>query len=360
MVSITLENIVAKKNGRIVLNNVSFHIEQGEYIGLLGPTGSGPSFTLKVIAGINPIESGKLSINGEDMTNVPPEDRNTGFIFEQFNLFPHMTVMDNVLYGPRMRTLNLDEKKREAREILRMVRLDGREGAYPKELSGGMQQRVGIARAVVSGAQILLLDQPYRALDAKIKAEMRFEISELVKELGLTALHSTHETEEAMMISDRIAIFNQGKLQQIGSPEDIFEQPTNQFVAGFLAESNLYTGSVENQKLEVNGIHFRTKSDLSGPVDVIIRHHAVKLSLDGDMEESENIFSGRITKIRVLGEFIRFNIKLKSGLEIISRQLLSLQWRNPQRLLRKPAFIAIRPEDIKVFARGKDKHQKYS
>jgi len=349
MASITLENIVAKKDGRTVLDHVSFHIEAAEYLGLLGPTGSGPSFTLKVIAGILPVESGKLFIDGEDMTNVPPEDRNTGFIFEQFNLFPHMTVMDNVLYGPRMRRLDLVSKKNEAREILRMVRLDGREEAYPRELSGGMQQRVGIARAVVSGASILLLDQPYRALDAKIKAEMRFEISEIVKELGLTALHSTHETEEAMMISDRIAIFNQGKLLQIGTPKEIFENPVNQFVAGFLTESNIYSGLIKQGRVEVDGLQLITKSELEGPVDVIIRHHAVELSIDGNLETNVNVFSGKITKIRVLGEFIRFNVKLRSGLEIITRQLLSLEWRNPTRLHGTQVLIGINPAEIKIF-----------
>ncbi|MHA2501652.1 MAG: ABC transporter ATP-binding protein [Candidatus Kariarchaeaceae archaeon] len=349
MVEIELQNVVAFKDGIKVLDDVSLKVKDKEYVGLLGPTGSGPSFTLKVIAGILPIHSGKLLFDGEDVTNLPPEDRDTGFIFERFNLFPHMNVMENVMYGPKMKTLDLELKEKETYEILRMVRLDGRENAFPKELSGGMQQRVGIARALVAGAKTLLLDQPYRALDAKIREEMRFEISELVRELELTALHSTHETEEAMIIADKIAIFKEGQLQQFGDSKKLFERPSNEFVASFLAESNVYEGTASGGVVDLGPIQLNSDSELEGQVKVVIRQHGIQISYDGTRLSETNLFEGKITKIRVLGEFIRFHIVLESGFEIISRQLLALEWRNPNRFLGSNVLISMQPSEVKVF-----------
>ena len=190
MTKIVLENVNAKHKSGANLIDVSMLIEDGEYVAVLGPTGSGPSELLKVIAGLLPITSGKIFFDGIDVSDLPPEDRHIGMVFEQFNLFPHLSVMDNLLYGPRMRRSNIEKKTKVASEIINMVRLNGREDAISRELSGGMQQRVGIARALVADSQLLLLDQPYRALDAKIRAEMRLEVRNIVKGIGISCLHS--------------------------------------------------------------------------------------------------------------------------------------------------------------------------
>lgn len=343
MAEIKLESVTVRDKGKIVLDNVSLTIESGEYIALLGPTGSGPSHLLEVIAGLLPVDSGEVYINNKNVTLTPPEDRKIGFVFEQFNLFPHLSVLDNLLYGPRMRDEDLEAKTRIAREIIGMVRLEGRENALTRELSGGMQQRVGVARAITAGAEILLLDQPYRALDAKIREEMRSEIRDLVKELGLTALHATHEKEEAMITADRIAVFSDGKLLQIDAPQEIFSNPTSNFVAQFLANSNQYTGDLVDNKLRVDGIEFTLEDPNPELKQILIREQDVSMSIE--KIEGTNVFDGKIVKTRLLGEFVRFTIHIGST-TIICRELLSQHHKNFRQLQDQNIWVKILPADI--------------
>ncbi|MHA2251106.1 MAG: ABC transporter ATP-binding protein [Candidatus Kariarchaeaceae archaeon] len=348
MASIELQNVTVVEKGKVLLDKVTFQVDDGEYLGLLGPSGEGPSAILKLIAGLLPITSGKILISGIDVTNVPPEDRKVGFIFEQFNLFPHLTVLGNLLYGPRMRRDDLEIKTNVAKEIITMVRLDNREDAIPRELSGGMQQRVGIARAVTAGANIMLLDQPYRALDAKIRGEMRFEIREIIKELGLTALHATHEIEEGMVTADRLAVFSKGKLEQIDTPENVYEKPNSVFVASFLAESNHYKAVAQNGIASFSGIKLEVDEKISGEVSLIIRHHVVEIFIDTEPLGS-NVLTGKITNIRLLGEFIRFVVKINEELNIVSREMLALRWSKPQEFLNQQVYVRVRPSSIKLF-----------
>ncbi len=344
MTSIELENVIIEVNGNRLLNDISFKVENSEYIGLLGPSGEGPSVILKAIAGLLPLSSGRILIDGNDVTHTPPEDRHVGFVFEQFNLFPHMTVLNNLLFGPRMRREDIELKTRVAKEIISMVRLDGREEAISSELSGGMQQRVGVARAVTAGAKILLLDQPYRALDAKIRTEMRFEIREIVKELKLTAMHATHETEEAMITADRIAVFNKGNLEQIDTPENIFSKPNSLFVATFLAESNVYESFVESGLARIGKLNLNIGTNLKGKFWLVIRQQAVRLSIE--KPTGNNVFKGKITTIRLLGEFIRFVINVGNHFKIISKELLAIRWKNPYQLMGKSIYVKIADSDI--------------
>ncbi len=348
MSQIELKNVTVEKDGKVLLDNISLLITDGEYVGLLGPTGSGPSYILQVISGLLQVTSGQILMDGVDVTLSPPEDRHVGFIFEQFNLFPHLNVLENLLFGPRMRREDLEQKTRIAREIISLVRLSGREDAYPKELSGGMQQRVGIARAVTAGAKIMLLDQPYRALDAKIREEMRFEIREIVKDLSLTAIHATHETEEAMIISDRIAIFNGGKLEQIGTPEEVFTSPNNLFVASFLAESNILEGELENGKFSVGDIFLELDEELNGSGKVVIRHQACNLSIEEI--KGVNIFTVKVSKIRILGEFIRFTVIVNDKLELICREILNPKWEDPFQFIDQDLYLKINPIEIKFYS----------
>ncbi|OLS26517.1 MAG: Spermidine/putrescine import ATP-binding protein PotA [Candidatus Heimdallarchaeota archaeon LC_2] len=347
MSQIELKNVTVELDGKLLLENVSLLINDGEYVGLLGPTGSGPSYILQVISGLLKVTSGQILIDEIDVTLSPPEDRHVGFIFEQFNLFPHLNVLGNLLFGPRMRREDLEIKTKVAREIISLVRLDGREDAYPKELSGGMQQRVGIARAVTAGAKIMLLDQPYRALDAKIREEMRFEIREIVKDLRLTAVHATHETEEAMIISDRIAIFNEGKIEQIGTPEDVFINPSNLFVATFLAESNIWEAEGANEKVSIGNLSFDLEEESTGKGKVVIRHQTCNLFIDEP--EGPNVFSVKVLKIRILGEFIRFTVKVKDNIEVVCREMLNMKWKNPDQFIDQQLFLQIDPSEIKFY-----------
>ncbi|MHA2275148.1 MAG: ABC transporter ATP-binding protein, partial [Candidatus Kariarchaeaceae archaeon] len=336
-----------EKDGKLLLDNISLLINDGEYIGLLGPTGSGPSYILQVISGLLQVTSGKIFMDDVDVTFSPPEDRHVGFIFEQFNLFPHLDVLGNLLFGPRMRREDIETKTRVAREIISLVRLDGREDAYPKELSGGMQQRVGIARAVTAGAKIMLLDQPYRALDAKIREEMRSEIREIVKDLKLTAIHATHETEEAMIISDRIAIFNNGKLEQFGTPEEVFKTPTNLFVATFLAESNVWEGEIAGSIAKVGKSEFNLENRSKGKGTIVMRQESCNLFTI--KPEGENVFSVQVENIRILGEFIRFNVRTNNDLEVTCREILDMKWQNPFQFLEQELYLKIAPEEIQFY-----------
>lgn len=352
MTQIKLKNVSARDKSGAELRNVDLTINEGEYIAVLGPTGSGPSEVLKVVAGLLEVTNGGVFFDDQNVTELPPEDRNISMVFEQFNLFPHLSVLDNLLFGPRMRQANISEKLNVAEEVISMVRLDGREDAISRELSGGMQQRVGVARAIVAGADILLLDQPYRALDAKIRAEMRIEIRNIVKGLKLSCIHSTHETEEAMIVADRIAIFHEGKLEQIGTPREVFDSPKTEFVASFLAESNVWDIEMVKGKLKIQDnilINYdKSKYPVSNYSKLVIRQHAIDLFFDDKIPKSWNTLDGIITKVRLLGEFIRISVDVNNTVFIV-RDLLNPDLRNPMELVGKDVKIAFPIDDVRLF-----------
>lgn len=351
MTKIQLESVSATSKDGAKIDDVDLVINSGEYIAILGPTGSGPSELLKIIAGIIKIEKGRILFDDVDTTNFPPEDRNLGYVFEQFNLFPHLSVLDNLLFGPKMRNENLEQKTKVAEEIISMVRLNGREDAISKELSGGMQQRVGLARAIVAGAKVLLLDQPYRALDAKIRSEMRIEVKEIVKELGITCLHATHETEEAFLVADRIVIFNNGKIEQFGSQKDVFTHPKSEFVASFLAESNVWDVRVENKSIILpSGLKIQTETVLpSNKTKLVIRQHAIDLFRNiSDIPKGWISLKGKIIKIRLLGQFYRFSVQVENEI-ILAKELLRPDMKTPFDLLNQEITIAFSEDKLKLF-----------
>ncbi len=225
MPQIRLQNISKRFRSIQAVDNISFNIDPGEYIVFLGHTGSGKSTVLKIIAGLVNPDSGGIYFDNEDVTNLPPEDRNVGFVFEQFALFPHFNLIRNATYGPWMQGMDLSDAAELAREALDLVLLTGRDDAYPNELSGGMKQRLALARAVISGSKILCLDEPLGALDAKIRMQLRYDLRQLINDLKLTAIHATHSFEEAMLIADRIAIFRNGKIVQEGPPREVYDKP---------------------------------------------------------------------------------------------------------------------------------------
>ena len=238
---------VTKKYGKIyALDNISLTIHDREYFSLLGPSGCGKTTLLRLIAGLIEPDSGEIYIGDKRVDNVPPEDRDIGFVFQTFALFPHMTAWGNVLYGPKVKNYDAKQADTIGHEVLEMVKLNERLDAYPSELSGGMMQRIAVARALAAGAKTLLLNEPLCQLDAKVRNEIRYEIRRMAKDLKLTAIHVTHDQAEAMSISDRIAVLKKGKIVQIGTPQDLYMSPNSLFVAHFIGESNLLEGYISH------------------------------------------------------------------------------------------------------------------
>ncbi len=351
MTSLELRNISATSKTGAKLRNISLKVEEGDYIVLLGPTGSGPTEVLQVIAGLLKVDSGEILLNGREITDLPPEDRNVSMVFEQFNLFPHMSVLDNLLYSARVRREDIAQKEKVAEEIISMVRLDGREDAISRELSGGMQQRVGVARAVVASSEILLLDQPYRALDAKIRAELRMEVRNIVKGLNLSCVHSTHETEEAMLVADKVAIFKDGHLEQFGTPEEIFDNPATAFVASFLAESNNWDVREMGEKVRISeqvALDYDRENYSGDYSKVIIRQHAIDLFFDEDPPEGWSSYEGTITKIRLLGESIRITVRV-GDVDFIVRELINPNLRTVDRLEGQRVVLGFPVEEVRLY-----------
>ncbi|HDN05695.1 MAG TPA: ABC transporter ATP-binding protein, partial [Candidatus Bathyarchaeota archaeon] len=238
---------VTKRYGKIVaVNKVNLHVYDKEYFALLGPSGCGKTTLLRLIAGLIKPDEGEIYIGDKLVNDVPPEDRDVGFVFQTFALFPHLNVWNNVIYGPRVKGFDMKKASRIGDEVLEMVRLHERLDAFPNELSGGMMQRIAVARALAAGSRLLLLDEPLGQLDAKVRNELRYEIRRMAKDLGLTAIHVTHDQSEAMAISDRIAVMKKGRILQVGTPEELYMNPKSVFVAHFVGESNFLEGYVSS------------------------------------------------------------------------------------------------------------------
>jgi ABC-type Fe3+/spermidine/putrescine transport system ATPase subunit len=326
---------VTKKYGNIyALDNVSLTIKDKEYFSLLGPSGCGKTTLLRLIAGLIEPDSGEIYIGDRRVDNVPPEDREIGFVFQTFALFPHMTAWDNVLYGPKVK--NYNEKKAETigHEVLELVKLNERVDAYPSELSGGMMQRIAVARALAAGGKILLLDEPLGQLDAKVRNEIRYEIRRMAKDLNLTAIHVTHDQAEAMSISDRIAVMKKGKIVQMGSPQDLYMNPKSLFVAHFIGESNFligYATKVEDELVEIElraGLKAKaySKNIKQGERIVLAIRPEVCVLKKGN-KVKENGFAGKIDRVTFEGTFIRYEIRLENGDRfIINKPSLTEEW----------------------------------
>jgi spermidine/putrescine ABC transporter ATP-binding subunit len=236
---------LTKKFGKVVaVDEISLHVDEGEFLTLLGPSGSGKTTTLMMIAGFELPTAGKIFIRGKDVMMVPPHERNIGMVFQNYALFPHMTVSNNVAFPLKMRKLSKKEITQRVGRVLEIVKLPGFENRLPRQLSGGQQQRVALARALIYDPPLLLMDEPLGALDKKLREHMQIEIRNLQRELIITSLYVTHDQQEALTMSDRIAVFDQGKIQQVGTPDELYEKPSNPFVADFIGESNFIAGHI--------------------------------------------------------------------------------------------------------------------
>lgn len=227
-----------------VLKNLNLEIKKGEFLTLLGPSGCGKTTTLRIIAGFENPSGGRVIIDGEDVTATPPYERCVNTVFQNYALFPHMNIYDNIAFGLKMKKVDKTLIKEKVSEMLKVVQLEGYENRMPSQLSGGQMQRVAIARAVINSPKVLLLDEPLGALDLKLRKQMQLELKHLQKKLGITFVFVTHDQEEALTMSDRIVVMNEGNIEQVGTPEELYEQPETKFVADFLGETNLLEGHV--------------------------------------------------------------------------------------------------------------------
>jgi iron(III) transport system ATP-binding protein len=251
--AISIRNATKRFSGKTALDDVSLDVAPGEFFTLLGPSGCGKTTLLRAIAGFNDLTAGDIRFDGEDVQHLPAWRRGIGFVFQNYALWPNKTVFENVAYGLRIRKRDEAAIAAKVAEALAMVRLVDVEKRYPGEMSGGMQQRIAIARALVVDPPILLLDEPLSNLDAKLRVSLRRDIREIQKRLGLTAVYVTHDQEEALEISDRIAVMSQGRLEQVGGPEDIYDRPERAFVADFVGAANLIPGRVESGRFVAEG-----------------------------------------------------------------------------------------------------------
>jgi putative spermidine/putrescine transport system ATP-binding protein len=292
--------------------DVDLDIRQGELVVLLGPSGCGKTTTLRMIAGFVEPTAGEIRLGGDDITNRPPWKRNTGLVFQSYALFPHLSVADNVAFGLRMRKLAPSEIEAKLARALKLVRLEGLADRLPRELSGGQQQRVALARALVIEPDILLLDEPLSNLDAKLRHEVRVEIRELQKKLGLTTVMVTHDQEEALTMADRLVVMSHGRVQQVGSQRDLYERPANAFVAGFVGRTNFLHGRIEAPGL------FRTQSGLAIRCDARAANGGHTLSLRPErfsltaapVAGADNCFPGTVEFASYLGGILEYYVRL--------------------------------------------------
>ena len=241
---VSLINVEKRFSSNLVVRQMNMEIQEGEFLTLLGPSGCGKTTTLRMIAGFEDATSGIIKVQGERVENKEPYQRDVNTVFQNYALFPHMTVFDNVAYGLTIKKVPKDEIRRRVTEMLSLVQLAGYENRKPDALSGGQKQRVAIARALINNPKVLLLDEPLGALDLKLRKQMQIELKRLQKKLGITFVYVTHDQEEALTMSDRIAVMNAGVIEQLGTPMEIYDHPLTRFVAGFIGESNIFDGTV--------------------------------------------------------------------------------------------------------------------
>jgi putative spermidine/putrescine transport system ATP-binding protein len=295
---------VRKTYGEVVaVEGLSLEVPAGEFFTMLGPSGSGKTTTLRVIAGFELADSGSVQLNGVDVTTSPPYQRPVNTVFQDYALFPHMSVGENVAYGLRVQGVPKREREQRAADALSMVRLPGMASRRPSQLSGGQRQRVALARALVNRPRVLLLDEPLGALDLKLRQQMQLELKAIQRELSerITFLYVTHDQDEALTMSDRIAVFNEGRLEQVGTPGEIYEHPSNEFVAGFVGTSNV---------IERDGRRFTVRPE--------------KIRLLADDENATDAVSGVVREVAYLGAITRYEVELDGGQKlVVARQNLS-------------------------------------
>ena len=294
-------------NGSLVLDEFNLYVRENEFVTLLGPSGCGKTTTLRLLGGFEKPDSGKILFDSKDITNLPANERKLNTVFQKYSLFPHMTIAENIAFGLKISKKSKAYTDDKIKYALKLVNLEGFENRSVDSLSGGQQQRIAIARAIVNEPKVLLLDEPLGALDLKLRQNMQYELMRLKEELGITFVYVTHDQEEALTMSDTIVVMNQGYIQQIGTPEDIYNEPKNAFVADFIGHSNILDGiMIEDRLVEILGVKMPCVDEGFGqncPVDVVIRPEDVKL-----VEPGEGQMEGDITSIIFKGVHYEYDV----------------------------------------------------
>ncbi|HSM25054.1 MAG TPA: ABC transporter ATP-binding protein [Anaerolineaceae bacterium] len=313
---------IRKTFGKVrAVDGVDLQVKKGEMLCLLGPSGCGKTTLLRILSGFEQPEEGKIIMNGQDVTKLSPDKRPTSLVFQSYALFPHMTVYENIAYGLRVKKIPSKEIRQLVAGALEMVGLSGLEERSIRQLSGGQQQRVALARGLVMKPAVLLLDEPLSNLDAKLRVETRIQIRELQRNLGITSIFVTHDQEEALTISDRIAVMNKGKIIQIGSPEEIYNHPNSEFVADFIGKSNILTGEYkkvsdeEAQFILSNSsasIRIRPVDNVGEKPKLILRPEQILLTKEKNPDPKVNCLPARIEHITFLGEMIYYHVGLEN------------------------------------------------
>jgi iron(III) transport system ATP-binding protein len=322
--NIRLEDIVKRFGTLEAASHVSLDIRDGELFTLLGPSGCGKTTILRLIGGFHTPDEGEIYFGDRAVSFIPPYERNIGMVFQNYALWPHMTISDNITYGLKLKKFSKPEIAGKVSQVLKLVNLTGLEKRYPGQLSGGQQQRVALARALVLNPDVLLLDEPLSNLDAKIRIQVRAEIRKLQKELKITTIYVTHDQEEALTLSDRIAVIDHGKLQQIGAPRDLYERPRNAFVADFIGINNLIPGDVQETDAAGKWMKVQTRAGTflcQGHAQfkrgdrciVSVRPETASISQRENPQDGLNVIGGTVSFAYYIGNTIRYDVEMEQG-----------------------------------------------
>ncbi len=320
-VAINIENVVKRFGKDTVINGLSLNIKPGEFFTLLGPSGCGKTTLLRMIIGFNSIEGGQIKVDGKVINDIPTNKRNMGMVFQNYAIFPHMSVKDNIAFGLKNRKVPKNEIEKRVDEILKVVKIDHLKDRMPQRMSGGQQQRIALARAIVIHPEVLLMDEPLSNLDAKLRTEMRNAIKQIQQQVGITTVYVTHDQEEALAVSDRIAVMNGGVIQQIDTPKNIYQRPSNTFVSTFIGLSNLINGVIESNEngkalIKIGKYNFQMnniKKDCSSKCPVKVSIRPEEFIINKDNEEGIPV---TVKSSIFLGVTTHYFVETKEGQEI--------------------------------------------
>jgi putative spermidine/putrescine transport system ATP-binding protein len=339
---VQLESVTKAYGDVVAVDDLALEVAPGEFFTMLGPSGSGKTTTLRLIAGFELPDEGRVLLNGADVTRQPPYARDVNTVFQDYALFPHLTVEDNVAYGLKVKRVKRAERKRRTTEALELVRLGGLEARKPSQLSGGQRQRVALARAIVNHPRVLLLDEPLGALDLKLRQDMQIELKRIQQEVGITFVYVTHDQEEALTMSDRMAVFNNGRIEQVGAPADVYEHPETEFVAGFVGVSNVLERTMNGR-----------------PGRFTVRPEKIHILEEHETAEpGAHSERGRIRDVVYVGMVTRYAVELDEGGELmVIRQNLEITSSQALETRGRRVRLAWRPEHTYAIDTGEEEEQ---
>ncbi|GAX88728.1 sulfate/molybdate ABC transporter ATP-binding protein [Effusibacillus lacus] len=356
--SIEVRNITKKYGSFTVIQNLNLEIPTGELVVLLGPSGSGKTTLLRAIAGLERTDIGQILLNGEDATHLGPRDRGIGFVFQNYALFRHMNVFENVAFGLRVRPRKLRPSEKEIRdrvhELLKLVQLEEFAKRFPSQLSGGQCQRVALARALAVEPKVLLLDEPFGALDAKVRQELRSWLRNIHDELHITSVFVTHDQEEALEVADRIVVINEGQIEQVGTPEEVYTHPATPFVYNFIGRVNVISGQVQEGRIRIGNLEAEVPEGFGTSAICYVRPHDIEIETQRENQsenQSTNAIEATIRHINIIGPVARLDLKRSDTGEFIQAEISNDMYQRLGLKVNQPVYVKFR--NLKVFAQEK-------